>query len=469
MARGADFREMLARFPGLQALPREQLVKAVYLRDRRTLPDGVKRLFDTATVVRVPAEEAEDVARAIDVANGEVAAVNLGLPADALHYVRTRLAMERDREVTVSWGPRSDALEGEVLPQLDGFELDLRKFQTVEVDHERGVVRCGVGATWKQAFDACRRQGWLFPLFPPLPLNPYVGDLLRGTALLTSYGGDASQYLRNVDFLGPDGAYSQSGFDGVPNCAAGYDLNALMLAMGQSLGIPVSATLALTGAAEDARTLRYPGEGLDLTEALQAVEASGVRPLSLLFGDATASRVAWGAEGSTVTLTLHGTEETLPYQEEAVDAAFGGETAKEAHEGLVHVLQKGARRKEPAALAEFLVALPDLAAWLEELTAWREERGPAFGWMGSLSEGGTVSLVPFHEEPLSRGERFDRLYELVLLARKRPGRLRTTPVLQLLEPESGGERRFELIRRIKAGVDLPTVVDPSGVLWVPRA
>ncbi len=469
MAGGADFREMLARYPGLRALPKEQLVKAVYLRDRRTLPDGVKRLFDTVTVVRVPVEEPEDVARAIDVANGEVAAVNLGLSADTLHYVRTRLAMEKDREVTVSWSPRLDALEGEVLPQLDGFELDLRGAQEVEVNQEYGVARCGMGATWKRAYDACRSQGWLFPLLPPLPVNPFIGDVLGGSALLTSYGGGADQYLRNVDFVGPDGVYSQSGFDGVPNSAAGYDLNALMLVMGHGLGIPLSATFTLAPAAEDAQSLRYPVASTEeLVGALEAVEASAIRPLSLLFGDDTGSRVSWGAEGTTLTLSLHGTEETLPHQVQAVDAAFGEEPAKEVMEGQVHPLERGERRRPPAPLGEILVGMADLPALLEALTAWQEERGPAFGWTGSLTEGGTVSLVPFHEGPMSRGERFDRLYELVLLARKQPGRLRATPVLQLLETETDVEQRFALARRIKGEVDLPNVVNPSSVLWVPR-
>ncbi|MEE9236760.1 MAG: FAD-binding protein [Thermoplasmata archaeon] len=466
----ADFREMLAGFPGLRALPREKLAKAVYLRDRRALPEEMKRLFDGVNIVRIPVREPEDVSRAIQVANGEIAGIYLGLKADALHYMRRRLAITKDREISVSWGPKEDVFDGEILPQLDGFELDLSDLKGVEIDGEHGIVRCGVGARWNEVFEACKSKGWLFPLFPTLPLNHYIGDIVDGTASLISYRGDAARCVRNIDFLTPDARYGESGFDRVPNSAAGYDLNSLLLIMGRHVSIPVSVTFTLVPCVEGTKTLRY---GLESTEhllgALEEMVRTRLQPLKVVFGDGVASRVAFGREeGPTMEVSLHGTEETLPPQEEIVDSLFKENVEKKEIDGLAHPLQGPPRRVPPSPLAELRSSLADLAPLLNALTSWREAQGDSFGVIGTLFESGTIGLLPFIDRATNRGERFDRLLELVQIARAHRCRLRGNTTLQLLSPESNLEKRFALVRRIKEEVDLPNVVNPSGLLWVPQ-
>lgn len=466
-----DFLEALTAFPSLQALPREQLVKAVYLKDRRSLPDELKKLYETARAVRIPAEEPEDIARAVEVANGEVAAVNLGLPSDVMHYARTRLSMGKDRELSVDWGPRSDPLDGEVLPQLDGFELNLEGFRDVNIDDENAVVRCGVGARWREVFEHCRSRGWVFPLFPLLPIDQYIGDVIAGTATLVSYSGGPEACIRNVDLITPDARYGETGFDLVPNSAAGYDLNSLMTVMGRNLGIPVSVSFTLLSCFEDSKTFRFTLKGTeDMVKGLTNLAKTKVRPLKVVFGEGTASQSAFGvAGGPVVEVTIQGMDETVAPQEKALESAFGEGAEKETLEGIYHPLTKAPPRVAPSPLAEVRTSLRDFGALLQDFMGWKESSGPAFGVVGYLMESGTVGMQPMSSGPVSRGERFGRLVEIVQIARKHRCRLRTSPVIHLLEPETNLEKRFALIRRIKAEVDRPNVVNPSGVLWVPSS
>ncbi len=465
-----DFREKLAGYPGLQALPREELVRAVYLRDRHILPDDLKRLFESVSVIRIPVAEAEEISLAIGVATGEIASVNLGLASDSLHYVRTQLAMMRDRELSVDWGPKEDPFDGEVLPHLDGFHLDLSNLKGISLDEENGTVRCEVGTRWKDVFDTCASQGWLFPLFPIFPHDHLMGDIVAGTAILTSYSGGPERYVRNIDFLAADTRYGESGFDQVPNNASGYDLNSLLLAMGRNLAVPVSVTFTLLPAVEAVRIFRYAPESMeDLVASLRGIAGSQGQPLKVIFGDGTASKVSLGGnEGLTVEVALRGTEETLPVQQKQLDSAFKKETKKTEVDGLAHPLVTPTKGRGPTPLVEVRASLADVQPLVDDIVAWAEGQGPGLGIIGTLSQGGTAGLLPFAQKPLNRGERFDRVLELVQIARKHRCRLRYSPLLHLLSPESNMEKRFNLARRIKERVDLPNVINPSNVLWVPR-
>lgn len=478
-----DFMAVLRPYPALERLPEEQLVKIVYLRDKRALPDEIKRLFDQATVIPVRVEETRDVAEAMRFASGEAAGVNLGGTSGTIHYVRKSLEMLKDRELSVDWEPRSDPLEGDVLPLFDGLLLDLSEFSGVDVNPENHMLRCEVGATWRDVSEAAQQAGRLLPLFPVLPANPYMGDLIAGTALLSSYAGGPQDILRNVDFLSPETSYSQSGFDLVPNNATGYDLNALLLLMGRDLGIPVSVTLRLLPF-DRMRAVRFAfATWDDLFQALQAVEGAPLDPLRVVFGDPVASAVGLdGGEGYTLEVDLAGPEEVLASQEKALQAAVGEATPGEVTEGLGHLHETATRDRPPFHLAEIRTSLADLPALWEDLATWTGIRGDAFGVAGTLQEGGTVHVLPFMrgdirgisttggpvDQVLHRGDRFDRLTELVRIAQRHPCRVRSTQVAQLLAQDQEMGKRFGLVRRIKQAVDLASIINPSGLLWVPR-
>ncbi len=462
-----DFREMIASFPGLRALHRAEQAKAVYLRDKRTLPEDLKRLFDGVSVVRLPMEEADDVAHAISVATGEVASVSLGLRGDTLHYVRRSLEMMRDREVTVDWIPRSNVFDGDVLPQLDGFLLDLSAFNRIGVDRENGLVTAGVGALWSAVHEACMSTGWFPPVFPALPMDTYVGDIVRGETILDSFRGGPETCVRNVDFISADATYGESGFDNVPNSAAGYDLNSLLVAAKGHLTIPLSVTLSLMPSAENLTRRTYSMKTLEeLVTSLPKVSRVGILPLRVAFQDETATEVIAGKKGVTVNVLLHGTEETLPSQSKALDDALG--EGVEVEEGPFEPTYAIAGNRTLSPLAELRLATSDLAPLLEDLSTWQEAQASLVGLAGSLYEGETVSLVPFLAKKAGRGERFDRLVELVELVRKHRGQVRSNQLVQLLTPEDRLENRFNLVRRIKARLDLPLVVNPSGLLWAPK-
>lgn len=459
-----DFRQIVSQDPSLQGLAREAQAKATYLRDKHTLPDGLKRLFDGVTVLRLPVEEVGDIVRAMDVATGEAASVSLGLRGDTLHYVRKSLALLRDREVTMGRYPRSDAFEGEVLPQLDGFEMDLTRFQDVDVDGAHGVARIGVAAKWSDAFNLCRTKGWILPLLPTLPLDPYVGDLLQGTSALSAYRGDPAHCLRNVDFVGADSNYGECAFDHVPNSAAGYDLNGLFAMMGDSLGIPITVTLSLLPSPEDLLARRYGLSGGEpLVQALTKLAHSGLTPLRLLFGDEVGAATAFEADGLGIEILLHGPEDTQAPQVALADAAVGVKSSEGGRTTLP-------RKPQPVSpLTELRLSLADLAPLWEDLGAWAAETGGESGIVGSLHESGSVTLTPFVTRPISRGDRFDRLLELLQVAERHPCALRSNHLVQLLTTAPDLESRFALARRIKERVDLPMAINPSGVLWIPSS
>jgi hypothetical protein len=466
-----DLMDRLRALPALERLSREDLVRAVYLRDRRTLPQDFKRLLETISVIRIRAESPEDVVEAVKVATGEVAGVSLGLTADSLHYVRTRLAMMKDREVAVDWAPREDPFDSEIVPHLDGFQVDLSALKAVDLNEDVGVVRCEAGATWWEVYEACSEKGWLLPVFPMLPYPCYVGDIVGGTSTLASFKGGPEAYLRNVDYISPDGHYCESGFDLVPNSAAGYDLNSLMMVMGRHIAIPISLTFALIPLAPVQKTLRYMLDDLEaLTGALTAVLKSRIQPLKILFGDALGSEVALGKAGNlTVEIVIQGTEESVAAQQKRLDAAFPEGAQREEVEGIVQPLQRLGPGQAPAQLAEIRANLADVQPLMQDLASWLEEQGPDFGLVGSLSQGGTVALVPFINRAANRGERFDRLLELLHMSRRHGCRLRDNHTVHLLSPETNLEKRFALVRRIKERVDLPNVINPSSLMWIPQA
>ncbi len=478
-----DFMGVLRPYPALERLPEGELVKIVYLRDKRALPDAIKRLFDQATVIPVKMEETRDVAEAMRFASGEVAGVNLGGASGTIHYVRRSLQMLKDRDLSVDWGPREDPLEGDVLPLFDGLLLDLSQFRGVEVHPENNTLRAEVGATWQEVSEAAQQAHRLFPLFPVLPTNPYIGDIIGGTALLSSYAGGPESYLRNVDFLGAETSYSQSGFDLVPNNATGYDLNSLLLVMGRNLGIPISLTLRVLPF-DRTRAVRFTFESWDgVLKALQAIADAPLEPLRVVFGDPAASAVGLdGGEGYALEVDLGGAEEGLAGQEKALQATLGEQAPGEGTDGLGHLQEAATREKAPFHLAEIMTSLVDLPALWEELTTWVGVRGSAFGLAGSMQEGGTVRILPFMrgdirgtsttggpvDQGLHRGDRFNRITELVKIAQRHPCRVRNTQVGQLLVQDTQMGKRFALARRIKQGVDLANIINPSGLLWVPQ-
>ncbi len=460
-----DFREMVTSFPGLRALRPVEQAKAVYLRDKRTLPDQLKRLFDSVSVVKLSVEDPDDVSSTVGVATGEVASVSLGLKGDTLHYVRRSLEMMRDRELTVDWTPRADPFEGDVLPQLDGFLVDLSEFNEIEVDKENGIVRSGVGSMWSDLYEACRSAGWFLPLFHVLPVAAYVGDIVRGETLLSSFRGGPETCVRNVDFISADAGYGESGFDEVPNNSTGYDLNSLFLTAGSSLAIPLSVTFSLLPSAEDLRARTYYLENYEkLIAALVNVSDAGFAPVNVSFGDPTASKAISGKEGTTSTTLLHGTEETLPAQSKALDKAFEGVSVEESAYEPPQVTASGS----VSPLVELRLSVRDLAPLLADLSTWRDSQASSVGLAGSLQEGGSVIVVPFIAQRAGRGERFDRLVEVVEVVEKHECVLSGSQLVQLLVSEGALEKRFRLLRRVKEKVDLPMVVNPSALLWAPR-
>ncbi|MFQ5919746.1 MAG: FAD-binding oxidoreductase [Thermoplasmata archaeon] len=477
-----DFMGVLRPVPALERLPEEELVKIVYLRDKRALPDAIKRLFDQAAVIPMEMEETRDVAEAMRFASGETAGVNLGGASGTIHYVRRSLEMLKDRDLSVDWGPRADPLEGDVLPLFDGLLLDLSKFKGVEVRPEANTLRAEAGATWRDVSEAAQQAGLLLPLFPVLPTNPYMGDVIAGSALLSSFAGGPETYIRNVDLLGPDTSYSQSGFDLVPNNATGYDLNSLLLVMGRNLGIPVSLTFQLLPI-NRTRAVRFSFDSWEgVLTALQTIAKAPLEPLRVVFGDPVASAAGLdGGEGYTLEVDLGAAEEVLPGQEETLQAAVGEETPGTGSDGLGHLHESATREKGPFHLAEIQTSLADLPPLWEELATWVGVRGSAFGLAGSLREGGTVHLLPFMrgdlrgtsttggpvDQVLHRGDRFNRITELVKIAQRHPCRVRNTQVGQLLAGDTQMRKRFALARRIKRGVDLGNIINPSGLLWVP--
>lgn len=477
-----DFLDVLEPYAGPEGMRREELVKIVYLRDKRALPDEIKRLFDQATVLPLKMEETRDIAEAMRFASGEAAGVSLGAASGTIHYVRRSLHALKDRELSVDWAPREDPLEGDVLPLFDGLLLDMAGFDGVEVDAQHETLRAEVGVPWKAAFQAAEQAHRLLPLLPVLPASAYVGDVLGGTAVFTSFFGGPGHYLRNVDFLAADTNYSQSGFDLVPNNATGYDLNSLLLLMGGSLGVPISLTFRLLPIALT-KTLRFTLASWEaLTAALQALRKARLRPLRVVFGDPTYGTSFAGSDGYSLEINLGGTPETLASQEKALEGALGEDLPKEAWEGLGHLTREAPGGKTPFHIAEIRTALADVPSLWEDLATWSGRQGPAFGLAGYLQETGTVGLLPFARADLRgtsttggpvdivlhRGDRFDRVAELVKIAQRHPCRLRNNQLTQLLAADKHLRRRFALVRRIKEEVDLGNIVNPSGLLWVPQ-
>lgn len=249
MPRGfVDFLQILAAHPRLKGLEPEEMARAVYLHDKYVLPEEVLQVLGRGPDATLKVSGPGDLRQAVRVASGEISASALGLPARQFHYLRTALAMERGREFSVDWQRNVDPYDDEILPMQGGFLVDVSALSTVEIREDLGVVRAGVAALWRDVQAAAAAKGFDLDLFPIVPLDFALGDLVGGAAPFASRTGRLEDAVRNVEVVLPDGRMASLGYDGVPPNASGYDLVALYLRAGQHLALPNTFTLTLTPA-----------------------------------------------------------------------------------------------------------------------------------------------------------------------------------------------------------------------------
>ncbi len=470
MPRGlVDFLQVLAGHPTLKGVEPGEMARAVYMHDKYVLPDDIMQILGRGPDATLKASRPEDVSQAVRVASGEVSAAALGLPARQFHYLRTTLGMERGREFSVDWQRNVDPYDDELLPMQGGFLMDVSALSTIEVREDLGVVRAGVGALWKDVQAAATAKGFDLDLFPIVPMDFAIGDLVGGAAPFGSRSGRLEAAVRNIEVVLPDGRMASLGYDGVPPNASGYDLVALYLRGGQHLALPHTFALTLAPAGKIRRVLAYTyPDASAMVGVLTKLAKARLALARVLIHD----QVAWAmshrgeALGVVLEVAFRAPEAVAPALEKALDGLAAGHTGKAEALSPLDAPSEFRRASQNLRTAGILGEVLCTPATVAEVFEKLLELGPAMGIFGAV-QGAGISLVPFSRRPLSRRERFDLVVkikeEIVGLAR-----LAGPQLLLLLDGGEAIRQGFNLVRRIKDKVDLPSTINPSRALLVPQ-
>jgi hypothetical protein len=183
-------------------------------------------------------------------------------------------------------------------------------------------------------------------------------------------------------------------------------------------------------------------------------------------------QVAWAmsrrgeALGVVLEVAFMAPEAVAPVLEKALDGLAAGHIGKAEALSPLDAPADFRRASQNLRSAGILGEVLCTPATVAEVFGNLLDLGPAMGIFGAV-QGAGISLVPFSRRPLSRRERFD----LVVKIKEEVEGLAHLAGPQLLLLLDGGKairQGFNVVRRIKDKVDLPSTINPSRALLVPQ-
>lgn len=467
------FVESAAAAPALAEMIREDLIRALFVRDDRVLPKTVVAPLSKGPSVTVKVKDDDDVRRLVRVANGQESTTTLGLGAEDYHYIRTQLAIGKDRDIGLVMRPSMVTTYDWIVPPQGGILVDPAGLDAVEVDPAGHQATVGVGAKWKALYDRAKELGRFVPFLPHVPLDYAMGDAIYGDAMFSSYTAPFLSYLYGIRSILPAGKRGRVGYDEVLPSGSGYDIVELVLATGGEWVIPVGLGLRLTARPPVVRDLAYGfPDATKASEAADRLTRSGRSVLwARVFDDRAWSLVQPGPPPGPWVLEVGfgGAEASVAVREKALDAVVPGSAGKAT---VVPEFEADARAytktSEKVArmlfVGEVVVPAKLIAGTYGAIRAAADKAGQRFGAITTLSARGTATLATFFEAVKDR----PRAYELSQLVRGATAAIAgasfRSRLAQLWSHDPNHRRRLTLLLRLKQDLDAPRVAEPTVTL-----
>ena len=138
---------------------------------------------------------------------------------------------------------------GGSMPTAGGILIDFasKMNKVVKVDVDNMMIRVQAGCTWKNASDACEKEGYILGSYPSsFPSATVAAWISTGGVGICGYKyGNARDSLLNLEVVLSDGSVIETGFDLTCNNMSGYNLNHLFCGAEGTLGVITEVTLRL--------------------------------------------------------------------------------------------------------------------------------------------------------------------------------------------------------------------------------
>jgi len=466
------FLDAASTAPALQDMLRPALVEALFTRNDRALPPELVAVLGRQPSVTVKAKSDVDVAKLVQVANGQESTVSLGLSAEDFHYVRRQLEVGKDRDIGIYLRPFALTTHPWIVPPQGGIEIDVRDLSEIEIDEKGHRAVVGIGCRWKALYDAAVQAGHIVPFFPVVPLDYGIVDAFAGDALFESYRAPFRRYLLGVRSFTSHGRKARLGFEEVPNHGTGYDLLNLLQNSLTEFVVPVAASFLLAPRPRVVKNIafHYP-DPAKLAEALAKLTASARSPLYANVYDASAWQLLRpGATGGpfTLELGLAGAPTVLAAREKGIEALLAGFTAKEEIASPYDVearsyaknAEKIGRLLFPGYVLGPAKSFADLVAKLKSVSQAERAKMSLFG---SVRAQGSFVLAPGFDTPKERPKIYSVSHRVWDLVNATPGSVYLSRLAHLWSEDRMYRERLAWMQKLKSEIDSAKVVEPRVV------
>ena len=397
MTDNVEMYESLVSIVGPKRVRITETEKILYSHDLAPLPKEVGLAFNTMPDAVIMPKSAEEISEIIKVA------IKYDVP------VIPRGA--------ATWG------FGGAIPSQGGIVIDVSGMNRVlRVDQENLEVEVEGGCVWKKVYDIAMRRGLFIVSYPSSIYGATVAGWINtgGIGIGVYKYGSVGQNIRNMEVVLPDGRIIETGFDGVSDHSAGYDLNRLFVNSEGTLGIITKVTMKVEPVPEILRPLSYQFKGLaEAFPFIKALARNNIRPLNIGFVDERHIDYLdqmgkhTPGKGALINIALEGARGMVQYEEKVLDALsqkHGG--TKMSDHTAEHEWNERAYEFRPrevglsAALGEIVVPLPKFPIVIREIYELINDMGMEASIIGMVSDRNTVALLPyfiFDDKKLVRG------------------------------------------------------------------
>ncbi len=470
MRSAAEIAAAAMEHPALAEATREEVVQALFLRDRERLPDPVLAALQRGPQVVLQAEKLLEVAKVLKVANRAESTTSLGLPVGEYHALRTAVDVDQDMRVPVSVRPRVDIGTEAVIPQQGGIQVDVTALDKVRINPRERTVTAYCGASCKTLLDGVRKAGYVLPLFPSIPLDFSVHDVLAGPGTLRSPRLSPADAIRTMDVALPTGDRVDTGRKRVSPVPVGYAFHGFLAAAGRNTGIPLAVDFDLLPKTKAYGTFRVWAEDGDVGATLQAVLDTDVPALRVDAYDGRTASVLRGPEAPpAVEVTLAGSPAVVKASKEILVERFQKPPGKmDTVAGLFevrreHFLKTADRLLRNLIVGQAAVPAADLKAYLDTLGE-RTRPGLPWGYFAALAANGTVLVAPHFEESRDRNRILTMTQALVGAAEDVGASVLGSQLAPLLAADKRAGARHRFLARVRSSLDLAGVLEPDDVV-----